>query len=324
MYALIFSVLAAGVFALGYSQHHTPAWVWWWLAGLFIVFVVIRYVAHQRSSAQLRAAFDELRHRYTVAYGNTSTGQRFLNGTKAWHEGLFLEGAKASLWTGDLEAVLVGGIVEYIGDLFTTGSKPPEQSVLERQIVGRAQVVASRKLEFTGSVTVTSIAYIAAAVAAYTALHVEPSLAEESRVTEFRRRFRAERKNVEPSLAKESRVPPIPFAVAPLPPTSTPAPPEPLVEAPSPVITIPPPKPPQPPPTPQPPTPEPLPKFATTAEAQRAAVQRYPDLGIAGSKLNTEFVARYKLYQQTRPDYFRDTSWPFRLAEELTQTPPSE
>ena len=79
-----------------------------------------------------------------------------------------------------------------------------------------------------------------------------------------------------------------------------------------------------PPPTPEPPQvtpPATAPQFATAADAQKVAVQRYPDLGIAGSKLNTKFIARYKLYQQTRPDYFRDTSWPLHLAEELTETP---
>jgi len=60
--------------------------------------------------------------------------------------------------------------------------------------------------------------------------------------------------------------------------------------------------------------------YLTADEAQKVAIQRYPALGVAGSKLNTEFVARYKQYQQTRPDYFRDTSWPIRLAEELTHT----
>jgi hypothetical protein len=58
----------------------------------------------------------------------------------------------------------------------------------------------------------------------------------------------------------------------------------------------------------------------TVADAQREALRRYPELGIVGSKLNTEFVARYKFYQQQHPDYFRDPSWPLRLAEELTRT----
>ena len=58
-------------------------------------------------------------------------------------------------------------------------------------------------------------------------------------------------------------------------------------------------------------------RFTTAAEAQQAAVRRYPALGVAGSTLNTAFVARYKLYQQQRPEYFRDNSWPMRLAEEV-------
>jgi hypothetical protein len=54
-------------------------------------------------------------------------------------------------------------------------------------------------------------------------------------------------------------------------------------------------------------------------DAKRQAVLRYPDLAVAGSPLNKEFVARYKRYQQERPDYFRDPSWPLRLAEESAQ-----
>jgi hypothetical protein len=48
----------------------------------------------------------------------------------------------------------------------------------------------------------------------------------------------------------------------------------------------------------------------------REAVRRYPDIGVAGSRLNMEFVARHKRYQKEHPEYFRDTSWPLRLAEE--------
>ena len=70
------------------------------------------------------------------------------------------------------------------------------------------------------------------------------------------------------------------------------------------------------------PAPASVPKFATVAEAQREAVRRYPELGVAGSKLNREFIARHKLYEQQRPEYLRDPSWPLRLAEESTQTPP--
>lgn len=60
------------------------------------------------------------------------------------------------------------------------------------------------------------------------------------------------------------------------------------------------------------------PQFSTLAEAQKAAVEIYPDLGIAGSKLNNKFIIRYKQYQVMRPEFFRDPSWPLRLAEEIT------
>src|SRR4051812_1920911 len=42
--------------------------------------------------------------------------------------------------------------------------------------------------------------------------------------------------------------------------------------------------------------------FATVAEAQREALRRYPELGVAGSRFNTEFLSRYKQYEQQRPD----------------------
>ncbi len=62
----------------------------------------------------------------------------------------------------------------------------------------------------------------------------------------------------------------------------------------------------------------PLP-LAAVAEAQRKAIERYPSLGIAGSPFHTKYMARYKLYQETRPDFFRDSTWPLRLADELAR-----
>jgi uncharacterized membrane protein YqaE (UPF0057 family) len=57
-----------------------------------------------------------------------------------------------------------------------------------------------------------------------------------------------------------------------------------------------------------------------TNESQREALRRFPELGIAGSKLNKEFLVRYRRYQHERPDFFRDTSWPVHLAEEVSKT----
>jgi hypothetical protein len=52
------------------------------------------------------------------------------------------------------------------------------------------------------------------------------------------------------------------------------------------------------------------------AEAQREAVRRYPELGVSGSRLNADFVARHQRYLRDNPAALRDPSWPLRLAEE--------
>jgi len=52
------------------------------------------------------------------------------------------------------------------------------------------------------------------------------------------------------------------------------------------------------------------------ADTKLRAVQRYPSLGVANSPLNTAFVARYKLYQVERPEFFSDPEWPMQLAKE--------
>jgi hypothetical protein len=49
-------------------------------------------------------------------------------------------------------------------------------------------------------------------------------------------------------------------------------------------------------------------------------MRHYPDLAIAGSKFNREFVARYKLYQRQNPAYFHNPRWPVLLAEEIALT----
>lgn len=58
-----------------------------------------------------------------------------------------------------------------------------------------------------------------------------------------------------------------------------------------------------------------------TIKAQYAAIRRFPDLGIRGSRLNSDYLALYSRYQRERPDYFKDPSWPVRLAEELAKAP---
>jgi hypothetical protein len=77
--------------------------------------------------------------------------------------------------------------------------------------------------------------------------------------------------------------------------------------------------------TPEPaPTPAPLaratpppPHAAAVLAAQRAAVARYPSLGIAETPFNRAFLAAYRRIQRTEPDYFDDPQWPLRLADEV-------
>ena len=58
------------------------------------------------------------------------------------------------------------------------------------------------------------------------------------------------------------------------------------------------------------------PEHANPQAAQRRAIQLYPDLGIANSPLNREFVKRYQTYKTTNPHYLDDPDWPTHLAKE--------
>jgi hypothetical protein len=62
-------------------------------------------------------------------------------------------------------------------------------------------------------------------------------------------------------------------------------------------------------------------KYMSVEESKREAVRRFPDLGMAESKANLEFIRRYHLYQRTRPEFFRQSTWPLRLAEEVATGP---
>ena len=51
--------------------------------------------------------------------------------------------------------------------------------------------------------------------------------------------------------------------------------------------------------------------------SQKEAVARYPNLGVAGSALNKEYVARLKRYQAEKREFFTEPDWPMRLAKEI-------
>lgn len=53
--------------------------------------------------------------------------------------------------------------------------------------------------------------------------------------------------------------------------------------------------------------------------AEKRAVARFPDLGVAGSPLNVEFLRRYRRYQTERPDFFSNPEWPSELARESAE-----
>jgi len=57
----------------------------------------------------------------------------------------------------------------------------------------------------------------------------------------------------------------------------------------------------------------------TVATAQKEAMRRYPQLGVANSPMNRAFVARYQQIKANDPSSLRDPSWPLHLADEVGQ-----
>jgi hypothetical protein len=73
-------------------------------------------------------------------------------------------------------------------------------------------------------------------------------------------------------------------------------------------------------PTPEPAardTPPPPDYAAANMAAQRAAVARYPALGVAETPFNRAFLTAVQRLKRTDPDYFADAQWPLRLADEV-------
>jgi hypothetical protein len=57
--------------------------------------------------------------------------------------------------------------------------------------------------------------------------------------------------------------------------------------------------------------------YSTVQEAQAAAIQRYPDLGKAGTPFNQRFLEKHKRYQAETPDVLVASDWPMRIAAEV-------
>ena len=60
---------------------------------------------------------------------------------------------------------------------------------------------------------------------------------------------------------------------------------------------------------------------STVQDWQAQAVQRHPDLGVRGSKLNQQFIAAVTERRQSNPSFFADPRWPLLLADELDRKP---
>ncbi len=52
------------------------------------------------------------------------------------------------------------------------------------------------------------------------------------------------------------------------------------------------------------------------ADSKRKAVQKYPDLGVAGTAMNTHFLGIYREWQSRRDARFAFPEWPERIADE--------
>ena len=57
------------------------------------------------------------------------------------------------------------------------------------------------------------------------------------------------------------------------------------------------------------------------SSSQRAAVMKHPDLGVAGSRLNREFLSRLAIWQTSHDPRLQQYDWPERLADECAGLP---
>lgn len=55
--------------------------------------------------------------------------------------------------------------------------------------------------------------------------------------------------------------------------------------------------------------------FASAAEAQKAAVKKYPDLGVAGSPFNRRFLEIHNLMKNQQSGRLLTTNWPMEIAD---------
>ena len=59
---------------------------------------------------------------------------------------------------------------------------------------------------------------------------------------------------------------------------------------------------------------------ANVTASKALALKKYPDLAKAGTELNRAFVERSNKLRAENPDFFKDSGWPMKLADEIAST----
>lgn len=62
-------------------------------------------------------------------------------------------------------------------------------------------------------------------------------------------------------------------------------------------------------------------EIAAAGEARKRALQNYPELGVAGSKMNRDFLAAVEEAKHREPTLLKRSDWPMVLAQRVAPTP---
>jgi hypothetical protein len=319
MKILIFLLTVVVVGSIAFLFHASLVSVCVWIGSLFVLFAVITHRRHKRILTPMAENYAHMRATYKSRFGSLRTAKQFLEALDAqprsgWG---FSNWGRVAYMASDMDPVsfllslalapIIGGVGRWISK-FRDDQAPPktaDQIQLENSIVTTFQQVNRHRESFRNK-TVVSFFIALFIPAAYALI---PTLSEPTAPTTVTQDSPSISDSALPATPVEPPTHSLSTSIEPSADTSLPA-----------TVVLPPALDATPLPREEPKLATPQPA-TTVADAQRAAVQRHPELGVAGSKLNSEFVARYRRYQRTRPEYFRDPSWPLHLAEELTQTP---
>ena len=267
------------------------------LFGAYFCFALFRY---QRMAGTLRKEFNRLHNDYWAAYGHRQSGVEFLQSISlsslssppSFNESVdnFMNAVTDPVKF--VTASMLVSVVKGIGDFFTN-DKSGEQMQMEAMLYNAYSELRRSDRRFLNGVLVAATSTIGIVVgcnALSSPTHSNRSVATEStEVVAGSALSTTMASTPSPTLLLSPSV------------TSAPAVKLPAIQTKKFAVSE-----------------APLEDFDSVEEAQRAAVERYPSLGIAGSKFNKAFLTRYKLYSQSNPEFFQSASWPFRLASEVS------